>query len=239
MKPAAYFAWLEEHPPTEVNGVQYCLSLYSLCEGVRAKSVLEIGQGWGWSSTALCASVSERGGKVVSLDPVDRMRPECREFVAGSHESIPLSSFEYEPQGMFDLIYMDGDPRLDTIQQDYARYYEHLSPGGLLIVDGYFGQGGPTDFWKDCGLEFVPLQYSEYYAHAVHRKKPWNVMTPVVVVACNNCAWATADGTEVMLAEKARAHSEENHHHVISNQIGTTGGGMKIVRQWKPAKEVA
>lgn len=241
MKASEYFQWLEENEPREVGGRQYCLNLYMLAESCQATAILEVGHGWGWSATAFAASLQERRGKLVSIDPVDRRSRPCSDFMPNRCDWVfaRMHSHEYAPQDTYDLIYLDGSPVLGDIGRDFDRFYPHLRNGGLLVLDGACGQAGPTAFMKESRRSWTPLQYSEYYAHAVHRKKPWSSMRPMVSVACKGCPWRMTGATEEALSEQAQRHSEKTSHQVISNQLGTTKGGLKIARYWKPAKEVA
>lgn len=156
---------------TEVGGQQYALNLYTLAESVQAKRVLEIGAGWGWSSRAFALSLANHGGSLISIDPhPERIKPENRGRIdaLGIQWDIRKERSGDNPiVGMVDLLYIDGDPR--NAGSDFVRYYETVRSGGYIVMDGYGGQPGPTEFvdGRSC---FFPLRYSDIFSHAIYCK---------------------------------------------------------------------
>lgn len=225
MKASEYTAWLEAHPPKHVTGPQYCLNLFTLAESVKATRILEFGTGWGWSTTAFLASVSERDGELWTVDDVVRLDPETDKFIMnnGGCNAVACKTQEFIPKGNYDLVYLDANPSIAAIVEDFERVWPHLRPGGLLVVDGMFGQHGPSVFWNKVGLACTPLQYSDGYAHGVHRKKPWPKHKRVTSVFCTECRWESKGKDEGAVLESTSAHVLATEHVVKSAVI--TGGG--------------
>jgi len=159
----------------EVMGNQYALSLYTLAESVRAKDILEIGAGWGWSARAFAASLENRpGGQLTSIDPYPaRIHAENRKAVTSTGigwQIIEGSSANAPIESEFDLIYIDGNPYM--AHADFLRFYPKLRPGGLVVMDGYGGQVGPTEAVDSLSssYHFTILPYEASYSHAIHSK---------------------------------------------------------------------
>jgi len=202
----------------EVAGPQYSLSLYTLAESVKAKSILEVGMGWGWSGRAFALSLENRPpAKLTSIDIVpERVKRENRRAVidAGIEWNIIAEdSSEVEIDEEFDLIYIDANPNM--AHADFLKFYPHLRPGGLMIMDGYGWQLGPTEAVDSLSPQypFVSIPYgNSASSHAVYRKPvPPNgkYANRVMCKECNtlvNCAsWKEADKT-------ANAHTMLSGH---------------------------
>ena len=48
-------------------------------------------------------------------------------------------SYEYQPEGLFDIIFLDGDHTYEGIKRDHAHLSPSLRPGGYLILHDYYG----------------------------------------------------------------------------------------------------
>lgn len=215
MKASEYLSWVEEHKAEEVAGPAYCLNLFVLAESCKAQRVLELGHGWGWSATAFAASIENRVGEIICIDVVDRRKKECVDFlwnISVKYVFQKSSIRSVFTEGEFDLIYMDASPTLEDIFCDYEQFYRFLKPNGLLIVDGLFGQIGPTSFIKKSKLDWLPMQYSEKYAHGVHRKKPWPEIKIGKNVKCYACDWGMKSLDPALLDSSAMSHIQSTGH---------------------------
>lgn len=158
----------------EVGGQQYALNLYTLAESIKAMTVLEIGAGWGWSARAFALSLAPRSGMLISIDPhPERIKAENRGRIAALEmpwEIRKERSGDTPFNAAIDLLYIDGDPK--NAADDFNRYQENVRAGGLIVLDGYGGQPGPTEFVDAAAQErdFLKLPYSEAYCHAIYRK---------------------------------------------------------------------
>lgn len=171
MKASAFIAAMEADGCHEVGGPRYCMQLYALCESVQARRALEIGLGWGYSGRAFAASMSQREPSVLtSIDPAPA-RKDYEYDDAANWRIVQDFSESARFDGNIDLLYLDGDPR--SVSRDFDRFYRHLLPGGIVIIDGYGHNDGDTVKAVDSlrrSFPFTVLPYSPDWAHAVHRK---------------------------------------------------------------------
>lgn len=179
---------------TEVSGPQYALNLYTLAESSQATRILEIGAGWGWSSRAFALSLANRSGTLISIDPhTERIKAENRGRIAALSMTWDIRnerSGDNPLNDSIDILYIDGDPR--NAGTDFVRYYENVRPGGYIVLDGYGGQPGPTEFCEGR-VGFLPLRYSEVFSHAVFCK-PLPAVEHAYEGRCGDCPMSfTAD----------------------------------------------
>ena len=176
--------------------------------------------GWGWSGRAFALSLENRPpAKLTSIDIVpERISRENRRAVIDAGidwNIIAEDSAKVEIDEEFDLVYIDANP--DMAHADFLRFYPYLRPGGLMIMDGYGMQLGPTEAVDSLSAQypFTSIPYgSGNYSHAIHRKPiPPNGKTAIRVMCkeCNtlvNCSsWKEADKT-------ANAHTMASGHRV-------------------------
>lgn len=204
----------------EVSGTQYALALYTLTEGVQAHDVLEIGAGWGWSSRAFALSLENRvNTRLVSVDPFPK-RIHAANRAAIKRMDVTWHIVEDESAranitGEFDLVYIDGDPHI--AHADFLRFYPQLRPGGLMVMDGYGGQVGPTEAVESLSAQypFTALPYDGPYAHAVHRKPKPRAQAGEYVVLCESCGANTSFHSWRDADTAAQKHTNKNRHRVF------------------------
>jgi predicted O-methyltransferase YrrM len=227
MRLSEYARWAEKNGCRHVTGPRYCLNLYSFSESVQAKRILEIGTGWGFSTTALAASVGQRDGSIVTIDNEDRLDGECLKLLGRSGAEVQhiRSRFQdYTPDGLFDLIYCDVEWTAECMRECHNLFYGFLRPGGLYVVDGMFGQPGVTQF-VDERSAFLPLHYSESYAHAVHRKQPWPRKPIFRHAVCRDCDWVSDSWEQEEIVGqmndhcKALGHSATGGHFTVAARV--------------------
>ena len=177
MKASEFFTHFEKEGAYEVNGLGYMRNLFTLCEIAQAKSVLEIGTGWGYSTAAFAASLSNREGvRLVTVDTSPEiLLPKNASFVSKTHvpcQVITSSAEHFRTQSQFDLLYIDIAPDRDMIDRVFNKFRHSVTHDGFIIVDGYGGQTGVTDFVDRSPVSFMMLPYSDTYCHAVYRNPP-------------------------------------------------------------------
>lgn len=218
-----YARWLDANPCYEVTGPAYCTNLYSLADGIKARNVLEIGTGWGCSTAAFAASLSKREGcRIVTVDNENRIEPKCRRLIRKSGVPVEYVSSLFEDYScdfVADIIYIDTDWTEESMAACHKKFYGNLRPGGLFILDGMFGQFGPTAFVKNSGLAFQPLQYSESYAHAVHRKEPWPFKPIITYARCYECQWSSDGWDESAIVRQTTEHNDKFNHAVVAGHM--------------------
>jgi predicted O-methyltransferase YrrM len=203
----------------EVTGQQYALSLYTLAESVRAKDVLEIGAGWGWSSRAFALSLENRQcSRLVSIDKhparIHRVNRVATKGTGIDWDIIEGDSAKIMPPGEFDLIYIDGNPYM--AHADFLRFYPKLRPGGLMVMDGYEGQVGPTEAVDSLAAQypFVSLPYHPHYSHAIHRKPLTLSKKDGHIATCGHCTTKVACKSWREVDKTARDHAFDAKHRV-------------------------
>ncbi|MHC4620770.1 MAG: O-methyltransferase [Planctomycetota bacterium] len=204
---------------TEVCSNQYALNLYTLAESVSARRVLEIGAGWGWSSRAFSLSLENRlPSELVSVDiNPKRIHRENRRAVLNTEICWAIQdadSTKVSLDGEFDVLYIDGDPYI--AQADFLKFYPQVKPGGLVIMDGYNGQIGPTEAVDSLSSSypFVTLPYHSGYAHAVHRKPKPLLDKDGFTAICEECQSVTPFRDWREVDTEARKHTNEKKHRV-------------------------
>ena len=201
----------------EVGGEQYALNLYTLAESIKAMTVLEIGAGWGWSARAFALSLASRHGRLISIDPYpERIKPENLGRVAALEVPWDVRkerSGDKPFNEPIDLLYIDGDPC--NVTEDFKRYRENVRDGGLIVIDGYGGQPGPTEFIETSapGFFFVTLPYSDAYCHAIYRK-PVPLADGKYEASCKHCPRAFSADYWSALDDSIDAHIAEFAHTV-------------------------
>ena len=122
--------------------------LHCLAEHLQAKSIIETGVAYGWSSLALLLSLwSRRGAKLVSTDMPYPFRGNDRHVgcVVPSHlrEAWTVLSIgdrigiprAVKMLGSVDLCHYDGDKTYEGRRRAYPLRWNALRPGGLLVSD--------------------------------------------------------------------------------------------------------
>jgi predicted O-methyltransferase YrrM len=132
-------------PPAEGETLRRCVT------STGASSTIEVGLGYGISALYLCAGLLDNGhpGHHVVIDPNQATRfGECGlQFL---EDADVREMVEYYPEGsetvlprllgegrMFDLGFVDGNHRFDSVFVDLFYLGRMLNPGGIIMVDDY------------------------------------------------------------------------------------------------------
>lgn len=128
------------------------LELQRLIQLVSARSVLELGLGYGFSTQFLLAALQPKGGQLVSVDPFQASdwfgigRRLAEATVATCSPSIPLdfrwipersdqAALQLEREGdRFDVIFIDGYHRFDDVLIDLSLTSRLCNPGGVIVL---------------------------------------------------------------------------------------------------------
>jgi predicted O-methyltransferase YrrM len=140
-------------------------------------SILEIGTRFGYSLIAMC--LGARAGRIVSIDMecyenrfdaptqliAQRNLAACIGAGAPQVEFIVGDSHQVEIIEGFDLIHVDGDHSEAGARDDILKFYMHLNPGGVMMIDDL---DQPTVF-AGCRAALAELQLPgdkiAYYPH--------------------------------------------------------------------------
>jgi hypothetical protein len=113
------------------------------------RSILEIGTRFGYSLIAMCRGASPALQRVVSIDlesyencfdqPTQAVARRNFDACVGpaepSRQFIVGDSHTVEVAETFDLIHVDGDHTEAGARDDIVKFFERLSPGGVMLVD--------------------------------------------------------------------------------------------------------
>lgn len=138
---------------------------------IGAERVLEIGTSEGVSSLLFCRTLARMGGGVfIGLEPDHTLRVACQLRLKG--EGFTTVSWDiqedygaswlgkYDGAG-FDLVWVDGDHALGTVQEELQAVRKHLKPGALICGHDVIGEYDLETIWPALGglnLRF-PLLY--------------------------------------------------------------------------------
>jgi len=126
----------------------YC---YQLARMINAKSVFELGSGYGYSTAWFAKAVKENGGGVVHHTVWDddlSKRAQKHLSILGSADIVQFHNAEAvetlrQTQGPFDIIFNDIDK--DGYPDSLPVIKEKLRHGGILIIDNMLWHGQTLD----------------------------------------------------------------------------------------------
>lgn len=99
-------------------------------------------------------------------------KPHANELEAAGHR------VEREVQGQYNLVLLLPDPQRDVMVADLARGYDHLAPGGTLLVSQHNDSGGKRcqQYLADAAGEVQALSkhHSRVFWAVKDSEKPWN-----------------------------------------------------------------
>lgn len=143
-------AYAEEHDFPIIGPVcgYYC---YQLARMIDARSIFELGSGYGYSTAWFAKAVKENGGGIVhhtvwdeelSKRAADHLSALGRADVVQLHVAEAVETLR-SAEGPFDLIFNDIDKQAYPASLSVVR--EKLRPGGVLIVDNALWHGRVFD----------------------------------------------------------------------------------------------
>lgn len=124
---------------------------YQLARMIQARSVFELGSGYGYSTAWFAKAVRENGGGVVHHTVWDEKlskRAAVHLSGLGSVDVVQLHVGEAveslrQTEGLFDIIFNDIDK--EAYPDSLPIVKEKLRPGGLLIIDNMLWHGQTLD----------------------------------------------------------------------------------------------
>ena len=126
----------------------YC---YQLARMIKAKSVFELGSGYGYSTAWFAKAVKENGGGVVhhtvwdeelSKQAADHLSKLGSADVIQFHNAEAVATLRQTP-GLFDIIFNDIDK--EGYPDSLPVIKEKLRSGGILIIDNMLWHGQTLD----------------------------------------------------------------------------------------------
>jgi predicted O-methyltransferase YrrM len=145
--------------------------LYSLCEAIEARRVVETGVAYGWSSLAILLSLQSRSdARLFSIDlPYFKYRndrwvgvvvpPELRSawtlYRMADREGLPRA---LRAAGQVDLVHYDSDKSVEGRLFAYPLMWQSLRAGGIFVSDDVNDNLAFRDFSAEVGLDPVVVR---------------------------------------------------------------------------------
>ena len=140
-----------------------------LANAIGCTSILELGQGWGWSSTAFATALTGKpGASIDSVDQMPRMLGSCQNYVDSTRVEYRFHNCraeEFVTDKMYDMVYIDLNSGYEGLRGIVSRYERNLKSTGVYVLDGFGGEEGATMLASE--RHFLPLFYCDKYGHAV------------------------------------------------------------------------
>lgn len=148
----------QESCPIKMGGPGAMELIYYACEFTQAKSVVETGVAYGWSSLAALTSLQKRNGTLYSSDmpylgqngdqyvgyvvPED-LKKNWKLYRFADRESLPKIFGEVSE---VDVIHYDSDKAYNGMMWAYDELYKNLRTGGVFISDDINDNSAFQDF---------------------------------------------------------------------------------------------
>ena len=160
-----------ESCPVRMGGPGDMDLLFNLAEAAGAKTVIETGVAYGWSSLALLLSLAQRGGRLISTDMPyakagnepfvgvavpERLKPNWTLFREPDRAALPAALAD---AGQIDVCHYDSDKSYSGRRFAYPRLWRALRSGGYFISDDVNDNIAFHEFAADVGAEPVIVAF--------------------------------------------------------------------------------
>lgn len=161
--------------PIKMGGPGALELIYYSCEFANARSVVETGVAYGWSSLAALLSLEKRTGTLYSSDMPylaqdgdqyvgyvvsENLKKFWKLFRFADKESLPKIFAE---NGTFDVVHYDSDKSYNGRFWAYTELYKHLKKGGVYISDDIGDNSAYQDFCEKNNIETTVVEYEGKY----------------------------------------------------------------------------
>ncbi len=165
----------EKSCPIKMGGAGALELIYEACEFTEAKSVVETGVAYGWSSMAALLSLEKRGGTLYSSDMPylgqngdeyvgyvvpEKLKKSWKLFRHADRESLPRIMGEIQE---IDVVHYDSDKAYDGMMWAYSQLYPRLRKGGVFISDDINDNSAFQDFCEKNGIEPTVVDFEGKY----------------------------------------------------------------------------
>ncbi len=158
--------------PVKMGGAGNLDLLYTLCEHIKAESILETGVAYGWSSLAVLLSIQHRpSARLYSIDlpyfeymndrwvgvvVPEALRKQWTLFRMADREGVPRAIAKAR---QFDLAHYDSDKSYDGRRLSYQLVWGALKPEGILISDDIGDNLAFRDFCKEINMQPMVIEF--------------------------------------------------------------------------------
>ena len=161
--------------PIKMGGAGALELLYSACEFTNAKTVIETGVAYGWSSFATLTSLQKRNGTLYSSDMPylgqngdqyvgcvvpEKLKQNWKLFRHADRESLPKILKEC---GDVDVVHYDSDKSYEGMKWAYETLYGSLRKGGVFISDDINDNSAFQDFCERENIAPTVVEFEGKY----------------------------------------------------------------------------
>lgn len=165
----------QDECPVKMGGAGALELLYFACEYTQAKTVVETGVAYGWSSFASLTSLAKRDGVLYSSDMPylsqdgdkyvgcivpERLRKNWKLFRHADRESLPKILAETKE---IDVVHYDSDKSYNGMQWAYETLFSRLRKGGVFISDDINDNAAFQDFCEKKGIQPTVVDFEGKY----------------------------------------------------------------------------
>lgn len=161
--------------PVKMGGAGALELIYEACEYTQAKTVVETGVAYGWSSLAALISLQKRNGTLYSSDMPylgqngdqyvgyivpENLKTYWKLFRHADKESLPKILAEVQE---IDVAHYDSDKAYEGMMWAYNVLYPRLRKGGVFISDDINDNSAFQDFCEKNGIEPTVVDFEGKY----------------------------------------------------------------------------
>ena len=165
----------QEECPIKMGGAGALELIYEACEYTQAKTVVETGVAYGWSSLAALISLQKRNGTLYSSDMPylgqngdqyvgyivpENLKANWKLFRHADKESLPKILAEVQE---IDVVHYDSDKAYEGMFWAYNELYPRLRKGGVFISDDINDNSAFQDFCEKNGIEPTVVDFEGKY----------------------------------------------------------------------------
>ena len=162
---------IQNNCPIKMGGAGALELLFAACEFTKAKSVVETGVAYGWSSFASLTSLEKRNGALYSSDlpylgqdgdqyvgciVPQHLKNNWKLFRHADRESLPKILKETQ---QIDVVHYDSDKSYEGMKWAYETLYPRLRKGGVFISDDINDNSAFQDFCEQQNIEPTVVEF--------------------------------------------------------------------------------
>ena len=156
--------------------------IYTICERLNIKNVIETGVAYGWSSASILKSISKRNGKLISID-MPMLKQTDYQLIGVAVENNLKKNWELrrEPdryalprtiskmKNSLELFHYDSDKSYYGRKWSQEKIWNALKKGGIFISDDIEDNLAFKEFVEQKKLNFIILKFEGKFVGVVKK----------------------------------------------------------------------
>lgn len=156
--------------------------IYTICEKLKIKKVIETGVAYGWSSASILKSISKRDGQLISID-MPMLKQTDYELIGIAVEDDLKKNWELrrEPdrhalpkaisilKNSIELVHYDSDKSYYGRKWSQELIWKSLKVGGVFISDDIEDNTAFMEFVSDHNLNFSILEFEKKFVGIIKK----------------------------------------------------------------------